>query len=211
MRISGLVKLVSAAVLTGALVLTGAAPAQAVYPPAPPLMTASNMSASGQVSVGITGATLTSASQVTAKYGSKSTTGPVTVAADGSGTASLNVAPLLPKTAGRYDVSFNLIGTSVSTSKTYTVGTAVPIKSFKVVRKSNGYSISGKAIKGLKVKVTVKIGSRSYSKTQKTTKSGSFSWKYKGTKKGTYTVTAKIIPTTKYFGDFVASKVVKRK
>ena len=116
------------------------------------------------------------------------------------------MASLLATTAGRYPVFFRLRGASVeanvTTSQTFTVGKSISIKSFKASRKSYGLYLSGTAAKSTPVKLSIKFGSKTYTKTVKgSSHSGYLSYKFKKTSKGTYTMSAQVTANKKYFSE----------
>lgn len=217
MKFSAVLKLGAAALATGALLLPSVGPAQAApYPPAVSVVYASPYLSGGYVPVSVVGSDLVAGIKVRASYAKRSTTANLDVHSSGTvATAMVKVGNVLPRDAGRYNVSFKLEGAALggakpATSQTYTVGKATSIKSFSVKRKSYGLSISGKTAKKTPVKITVKIGSKTYTKTVKSSRSGSFSYKFKKkTSRGTYTVTAQVAKNTKYFSSPV-TKTYKR-
>jgi hypothetical protein len=208
MKFAAVLKVTAAALATGALMVTGIAPASAAaaYPPHVSGLYASPIVTSGYTSVSVSGEYLTAGMTVKATRGSHSAVASVQVDSTGTiGTALVKVKYLLSSTAGRYPIDFTLQGASVTgtvaTTQTYTVGTAITIKSLTVTRKSYGLYVSGKAAKYTPVKISIKFGSKTYYKTVKASKSGYFSYKFKKTSKGTYTVTAQVAANTKYFSE----------
>ncbi|MCC6498519.1 MAG: hypothetical protein IT193_19915 [Propionibacteriaceae bacterium] len=213
MKLAAVLRLAAAALLTGALLVPAIGPAKAIpaYPPHVSVLYASPFVSGGYAAVSVSGEFLTSALTVRATRGSRSTVASVSVHSSGTvGTAMVHVGYLLSTTAGRYDVDFELLGVSVdgdtTTTQTYTVGKAVDIKSFKVVRKSYGIYISGTAAKSTPVKITILYVGKSYTKTYTKTvygssASGYFRYRFYKTTKGTYTVTAQVAPNKKYFSE----------
>lgn len=216
MKFTAVIKLAATALVTGALLVPGIAPAHAApYPPKVSMLYASPVLSGGYAAVRLSGDHLTSGMTVKAVRGAKSTVGTVSVDTSGTiGSAKVKVSSVLPATAGRYTVNFYLRGASVtgavSTSQRYTVGKAISIKSFKVTRKSYGLYISGKAAKYAPVKIAVKFGSKTYTKTVKSRSAGNFYYRFYKTSKGTYTVKAQVAPNSKYFSDTVSATYRRR-
>ncbi len=217
MKITAVVKLAATALATGALLVTGISPAQAVtYPPKVSVLFASPVLSAGYASVGLSGSHLTRGMTVTAVRGSKAKSASVHVDSSGTvGSALVKVSSVLPSTAGRYNVSFWLRGASVTgivtTSQTYTVGKAISIKYLKVTRKSYGLYISGKAAKSTPVKLSIKFGSKTYTKTVKaSSRTGNFYYSFHKTTHGTYTIKAQVAANKKYFSDSVSKTYTRR-
>jgi hypothetical protein len=192
------------------LLASGIVPAQAadIYPLDVSALYASPVVKRGYAAVGISATGLPSGLSVRASRGRKATVARVSVnSAATTGTAIVKVGALLPTTAGRYPVVFRLqggpAGTDVITSQTYTVGKAITIKSFAVKASSTRLSVSGKAAKNTPVKVSVKIGSKTTSKTVKAGAGGKFSVRFAKKAKVSYTVTARVAANKKYFSDTV--------
>ncbi len=205
MRFAAISRLAAAALATGALLVSGITPAHAAtYPPHVSVLYASPVLSGGYAAVGISGDHLTSGLTVRASRSSHKTVAKVSVDSSGTtGTALIKVSSVLSTTAGRYTVNFVLEGASVqgavTTTQTYTVGKQISIKSLKVTRKSYGLYISGKAASRTPVKLTIKFGSKTYTRSAKAGSSGSFSYRFHKTSKGTYTVTAQVSANKKYF------------
>ena len=211
MRFSKLLRFAAVVLAACALLVPGIGQAKAAYPPSVSVMYASPYLSGGYSWVTVYGQDLVSGLSVKASYGKKSTTATLAVHSGGTiGNATVKVGSLLPSTAGRYAVAFKLQGSAlgsadISTTQTYTVGTAISIKSFAVKGTSKGLTITGTAAKNTPVKITVKFGSKTYTKTVKAKSSGKFSYAFKKTSKGTYTVTAQVAPNKKYFSDPVTA------
>lgn len=216
MKLLATLRFTAAALVTGALLVPASGPAQAAitYPPQVSTLYASPFLSGGYAAVSVHGDHLTSGIKVRATLGKHSALAPLGVSALGTlGSAVVKVGSLLPSTAQRYVVSFSLEGAAVTgattTTQTYTVGKAISIKSFAVKRASYGLAISGKAASRTPVKITIKYGTKTYSRSAKASSSGYFLYKFRKTAKGTYTVTAKVAPNKKYFSDSVSAVCVR--
>lgn len=212
MKFASILKLTAAAFVSGALLVPGIGPATAAatYPPHVSILYASPVLTNGHAAVAVSGDHLTSGMSVKASRGTRSITAAVSVHKDGTvGTADVNVTPLLSTIAGRYTVTFALRGASVTgnttTTQTYTVGKAISIKSFKITGTPTGVRVSGKAAKNTPVKITIKFGSKTYTKTVKAGGAGSFAYSLKKKTPGTYKATAQVAPNKKYFSDVVTA------
>jgi len=187
---------------TAALALSGAAAANAAddpYAPQPTKPAATVIQEDGKVTVSFPPALATLVGKtITASCQWATVKGKVKAASNGA-TATLNVTKLLPKTAGKYKVTFKA-GTTTFT-KTYTVGKAVEIKAVKAKKTKAGATITGKIVKNAQVRVQVLKGERVVgSALVKANANGVFTYKFEGTAKGTYDYKVTVMRTTKYYG-----------
>jgi len=218
MKFAAVLRIAAAALATGALLIPTIGPAKAAttypYPPHVSVLYASPFLSGGYASVSVSGTDLTTGLTVRASSGTKSTVAKLYVDSTRTvGTALVKVSSVISTTAGRYTVYFSLWGASntATTTQSYAIGTFISIKSFKVTPKSYGLYIAGKAAKSAPVKITIKFGSKTYTKTVKSSRtSGNFYYRFYKTSKGTYTVTAKVAPNTKYFSDAVTTSYTRR-
>lgn len=220
MKLRNIVRVAATTLLAGALLVPSGASAPAVvptaYPPHVSVLYASPFIGGGYTTVAVSGEHLSPGMTIRATRSSRSTTAKVSLNAAGStGVALVKVSSLLPKTAGRYSVGFTLVGSQITpaptTQQTYTIGRQIQIKSFSVKGRSYGLLIHGKAASKTPVKITVKFGSKVYSKTVTSSKKGYFDYKFtKKKSKGTYTVTAKVSANTKYFSSSTSKTYVRR-
>jgi hypothetical protein len=188
--------------------------AVAADPPYPPKVDGfgvTNLGKDGTVTVEIPVQVLTS-TQVQVSFGSNHIEGFLREITDAYGrtsyVADVNMAKVLPKKAGRYEVKFNVGGKVFY--KTYTVGKAVSLKNVTVKKTSSGVSVTGKAMKNASVKISAtKGGKKAFAKTVKAGSNGKFTYS-RALERGKYKVTVEFVANNKYFGDKAVTKTITK-